>query len=103
MDDEAFVLYLLRNTFHKVQSSTMDTEFGINLPERILYLNKGEKTGAFTRQSKNGTDPTKAGTVPTAFAKKQARFTRQLFWHSTRLNLAPVPKIFGPAPSIFVV
>ena len=30
----------------------------------------------------------------------QARFTRQLFWHGTRLNLAPVPKIWGPAPSI---
>ena len=27
--------------------------------------------GAFTRQSKNGTDPTKTGTVPTGFAKKQ--------------------------------
>ena len=27
--------------------------------------------GAFTRQSKNGTDPTKTGTVPTVFAKKQ--------------------------------
>ena len=26
-----------------------------------------------------------------------------IFWHGTRLNLAPVPKIFGPAPSIFVV
>ena len=26
---------------------------------------------AFTRQSKNGTDPTKTGTVPTVFAKKQ--------------------------------
>ena len=33
----------------------------------------------------------------------QARFTRQFFWHGTCLNLAPVPKIFGPAPSIFVV
>ena len=27
--------------------------------------------GAFTRQSKNGTDPTKTGTVPLVFAKKQ--------------------------------
>ena len=27
--------------------------------------------GAFTRQSKNGTDPTKTGTVPIVFAKKQ--------------------------------
>ena len=33
----------------------------------------------------------------------QARFTRQLFWHGTRLNLAQVPKIVGPAPFIFVV
>ena len=33
----------------------------------------------------------------------KARFTRQFFWHGTCLNLAPVPKIFGPAPSIFVV
>jgi len=45
MDDEAFVLYLLRKTFHKlVQSSTMDTEVGKNLPARILYLKKGKKT-----------------------------------------------------------
>ena len=27
--------------------------------------------GAFTRQSKNGTGPTKTGTVPTVFARKQ--------------------------------
>ena len=27
--------------------------------------------GVFTRQSKNGTDLTKTGTVPTVFAKKQ--------------------------------
>ena len=27
--------------------------------------------GAFTRESKNGTDPTKTGTVPIVFAKKQ--------------------------------
>ena len=27
--------------------------------------------GAFTRQGKNGTDPTKTGTVPIVFAKKQ--------------------------------
>ena len=33
----------------------------------------------------------------------KARFTQQFFWHGTCLNLAPVPKIFGPAPSIFVV
>jgi len=44
MDDEAFVLYLLRKTFHKVQSSTMDTEVGKKLPARILYLKKGKKT-----------------------------------------------------------
>ena len=25
------------------------------------------------------------------------------FWHGTRLNLVPVLKIVGPAPSIFVV
>ena len=31
----------------------------------------GELKGAFTRQSKNGTDPTKTGTVPTVFSKKQ--------------------------------
>ena len=37
------------------------------------------------------------------FAGIKARFTRQLFWHGTRLNLAPVPKICGPAPFIFVV
>ena len=30
-----------------------------------------EAKGAFTRQSKNGTDPTKTGTVPIVFAKKQ--------------------------------
>ena len=40
IDDKAFVLYLLRKTFHKVQSSTMDTEVGKNLPARILYLKK---------------------------------------------------------------
>ena len=28
-------------------------------------------SGAFTRQRKNGTDPTKTGTVPIVFAKKQ--------------------------------
>ena len=32
--------------------------------------------GAFTRQSKNGTDPTKTGTVQTVFAKKQWTFNR---------------------------
>ena len=30
-----------------------------------------ESLGAFTRQRKNGTGPTKTGTVPTVFAKKQ--------------------------------
>ena len=44
VDDEAFMLYLLRMTFHKVQSSTMDTEVGKNLQGRILYLKKGKKT-----------------------------------------------------------
>ena len=44
MDDEAFVLHLLRKTFHKVQSSTLDTEVGKNFPARILYLKKGKKT-----------------------------------------------------------
>ena len=34
------------------------------------YVWTGSK-GAFTRQSKNGTDPTKTGTVPTVFGKKQ--------------------------------
>ena len=29
---------------------------------------------AFTRESKNGTDATKTGTVPTVFAKKQRTF-----------------------------
>ena len=42
-----FVLYLLRMTFHKVQSSTMDTEFGINLTARIIYLKKRKKTRKF--------------------------------------------------------
>ena len=31
----------------------------------------------------------------------KARFTRQFFGHGTCLNLVPVPKIVGPAPSIF--
>ena len=44
MDDEAFVLYLSGKVSLKVQSSTMDTEFGINLPARILYLKKRKKT-----------------------------------------------------------
>ena len=35
--------------------------------------------------------------------KTRAWFTRQPFRHGTRLNLAPVPKICSPAPSIFVV
>ena len=30
MDDETFVLYLLRETFHKGQSSTVDTQVGKN-------------------------------------------------------------------------
>ena len=37
---------------------------------------KTEAKGAFTRQSKNGTDPTKTGTVPIVFAKKQGSFIR---------------------------
>ena len=44
MDDEALVLYLLRKTFHKVQTSTQKTEFSINLPVKILYLKKRKKT-----------------------------------------------------------
>ena len=35
----------------------------------LTYKNKN--VGAFTRQSKNGKDPTKTGTVPIVFAKKQ--------------------------------
>ena len=34
--------------------------------------------GAFTRQSKNGTDPTKTGTVAIVFAKKQGSFIRSV-------------------------
>ena len=36
---------------------------------RLVYVS--DTKGAFTRHSKNGTDPTKTGTVPTVFAKKQ--------------------------------
>ena len=41
--------------------------------ECVLRIRTAETKlkGAFTRQSKNGTDPTKTGTVPRVFAKKQ--------------------------------
>ena len=38
------MLYLLRKTFHKVQTSTMNAEVGKNLPVRILYFKKRKKT-----------------------------------------------------------
>ena len=43
----------------------------VGLGSQKRQLSTERDKGAFTRQSKNGTDPTKTGTVPTLFAKKE--------------------------------
>ena len=42
----------------------------VGLGSQKRQLSAERDLGAFTRQSKNGTDPTKTGTVPIVFAKK---------------------------------
>ena len=52
---------------------TFVDERGLRRVSCIHVLSQPQRRfqGAFTRQSKNGTDSTKTGTVPIVFAKKQ--------------------------------
>ena len=50
----------------------IETNDGITPSHRFAHFYQCDDIeGAFTRQSKNGTDPTKTGTLPIVFAKKQ--------------------------------
>ena len=50
------------------------------IEDELLVISPGpqDTKGAFTRQRKNGTDPTKTGTVPIVFLKKQWTFIRSV-------------------------
>ena len=86
------------------RTTSVESE-GIEGEDNIFLENLNTWSSVVSFAAAHATLPGERCVTPVRAAAKEtkARFTRQLFWHGTRLNLAPVPKLCGPAPSVFVV